>query len=801
MVDRIEQRDPKSADATGAPARAGRTNLMVTRCESYSQAQALGVATDAIRALLALQKGSSIDDARIALRDIGATDELDLLARFVSDAPLPDGLEPQAARDALYVSMTDLILETARRGPCVLLIEDAQWSDPESIGWVDHLLGRALGRPLFVLMLVRPAFWRRELQRFSGRDHVRLELRPIARRATREIARSIIGPSVTEAQLERVAEQAAGSPLFAEELARLMAAGRSTETAPTIEAAIQVSLDALDDAARAAVVRMSVLGLSVWDAGAHQLGVEHTDAMLKKLVAAEILVEQPKSRFLGAREFLFKHALIRDVAYAMAGDGQKKELHGRAAAWLAEVGEAAATVARHFDLGGRFEEAAGFWETAARRALATNSLAEAVTMSERALAFADDKPTGFARAAILEEAHARLDARSGERDTAIRSMRENVFDTASELRTDGAAARYDDARATGSDIEARLVQVRDAATEIGLVEEAARCSATLAQRHAYGGDLAGAEREAAGLLELTESKNIVWAAVDAWQTLAVVRQTRGELAAALDARRNAARAARAAGLMEREATLTMNLGFALTTIGAKQEALFEIETGLSKAQAIGSAFGVRHGQMLLLGWVAAFGAESRLEAALAEPRANADDAASGGFMQQDRTTLGVMFYRGVELLRSEGAALARARGLLERVASGYRATKNLDVLPATLGFWAEAERRLGNAEHAIELATEATSLLENGAPSLLNEAPVYLALHDACVDAGDLRAAKAALERGMPFLERRLKGLENTSYAHSFLTSLPQNAAMIAAAEVYGLVPHALNEVTRRGDG
>ena len=42
-------------------------------------------------------------------------------------------------------------------------------------------------------------------------------------------------------------------------------------------------------------------------------------------------------------------------------------------------------------------------------------------------------------------------------------MRENVFDQASELRTDGAAARYDDARASGTDIEARLTQVRDAA--------------------------------------------------------------------------------------------------------------------------------------------------------------------------------------------------------------------------------------------------------------------------------------------------------------------------------------------------
>ena len=97
---------------------------------------------------------------------------------------------------------------------------------------------------------------------------------------------------------------------------------------------------------------------------------------------------------------------------------------------------------------------------------------------------------------------------------------------------------------------------------------------------------------------------------------------------------------------------------------------------------------------------------------------------------------------------------------------------------------------------------EAATLLEGGAPSLLNEAPVYLALHDACVDAGDLRGAQLAMERGMPLLLRRLKGLEHTTYAKSFLTSLAHNAALLAAAEAYGLVPEAVNSlVARRHEG
>ncbi|NUP13355.1 MAG: protein kinase [Polyangiaceae bacterium] len=792
--------------------------VMLVRCESYGKAQALGTASDALRSLLMLSKGSTVEQAERAIdaffaggQGAGARRgdlELTLLARLLSNQPFPEGVEPRAARDALYVAMTELVLEAANREPCALVVEDAQWADPESVAWVDHLIGRAQGRRLFTLLFVRPAFWRNHPQRFGTRDHVRIELKPMAKRAVREIARSLIGARATDAQLDQVAAQAAGSPLFAEELARLVAQGKGLSNAPTIEAAIQVSLDALDDVVRDAAARFTIFGLAGWDQGLASLydpsmsGLHllPPEVLLGKMVAADLLVESAKTRFSGTKEYLFKHALIRDVAYQMLGDDMKRHLHGRAAEWLESVGEDAATVAHHYDLGRMHDVAAKHWELAARRALATNSLADAAAMSERALAFADDKPTAFARAILLEEAQSRLDARGAERDTAIQSMRENVFDEASELRTEGAAARYDDARAQGIDIEARLRRVRDRARELGLLDEAARCSATLAQRLAFAGDLAAAEKESAAMLTLSETNGIVWAAVDAWQTLAVVHQTRGELAAALEARRNAARAARTAGLKEREAILTMNLGFALTTIGAKNEALVEIETGLERAHAIGSLGAVRHGQMNLLGWASTFGADQRVSQALAEPRAQADEAAAGAYVIQDRATLGVLFYRGVELLRGDSSNLARARGLLERVAQAYRTTGNLDILPVSLGFWSEAERRLGDAEHARELASEAASLLDQGAPSLLNEAPVYLALHDACVDLGLLAGARTAIEHGMPHLLRRLSGLTNTQYAHSFLTGLAHNAGLIAAAEVYGLVPPEVERlISRRG--
>src|SRR5262249_25222863 len=230
-------------------------------------------------------------------------------------------------------------------------------------------------------------------------------------------------------------------------------------------------------------------------------------------------------------------------------------------------------------------------------------------------------------------------------------------------------------------------------------------------------------------------------------------------------------------------------------IGAKQEALSELEAGIAKAHAIGSAGAVRHGRMNLLGWAATFGAETRLDPALAEPRANADDAASGVWVVRDRVTLGVLFYRGCELLRGDASQLTRARSLLRTAAEAYRSTDNRDLLPVALGFWAESERRVGHAEQAIEIAREAADLLESGAPTLLNEAPVYLALHDACGDIGDLRAARAAMERGMTPLVRRVKGLEGTPYARAFLTGLTHNSGLLVAAEAYGFVPPEIERI------
>jgi serine/threonine protein kinase len=781
--------------------------VVLARSEPFSKSHALGAVGDVARGLTGMARGAPLEEALTATRALldqacvsCSEASRELLARLVANEALPHLDDARGARDALWLVLTDVTLATARRGPLVVVLEDAQWADVESLSWIDHLLARAAGFALCVIATARPALWRDEPTRFEGRDHVRIELRPLARKHARLIALAILGERVGdrgEALSESIAQQSAGLPLFAEELARIAAAGRDASDAPTIEAAMQVHLDQLDDFGRDAAAELAVFGQVGWDAGLEAIGVANAAVVLRELAAAEILVEQAHARFAGTREFAFKHALMREVAYSSLGEDLLRECHARAGRWLAKVGEDDAVVARHLDLGGDMVTAAGYVEKAARRSLAANALSEAVSLAEKALAFAEDKPTQFARAQLLDEAWNRLDARAAERDTAVRAMEESVYDAASGVRARGARVRYEDASGGGPETSARLDEVRAAAQAAQLPDEEARCAAALAARYAYAGELDAAEKVAGLLLSLSQRHGIAGAGVDAWQTLAVVRQARGEVGAALEARRSAARTASTAALKTREATLTINVGFALTTVGASAEARAAIEQGIALAQAIGSPGIERHGKMILLCWAATFGSDPDLDLALADTRDTANAALAGSWVPHDRASLGVLFYRGMELTRTAAEA-DRARTLLRIAAQGYRATKMLDVLPVALGLWAEAERLSARPEQARELASEAAALFDEGSPSLLNEAPVFLALHDACVDLGELRLARQAIARGVPRLVTRLRGLSATPYAQAFLTNLAPNAGLLAAAEAYGLVPEEVSLVLGR---
>ncbi len=767
--------------------------IVLARAESFGTSPPFGIAAELLAGTLALYPESA---RRALLGQRSESSEPTSLELLLAQEPSHDLAHTRGMRDALWIALTDFFLGAPE--PLVLAVEDAHGADADSIAWLDHLLARASGKRMFILLTARSSFWRKDSHRFESRDHVRLELGPLGRRATRAIVRSMLNSRATDPSFEetcdQIAAQAAGSPLFAEELSRLAAQGRDSAIAPTIEAALQTHLDALDDRERDTVIKFSVFGALGWDQGLEALGVANVNDSLRDLAAAEVLIEQARSRFTGAREWSFKHTLMREVAYAALGEEELKRLHARAGAWLAARGELDGIVAKHFELSGDLPTAANHWERAARRALAANALQDAATLADRALTFSEDKRTTFARAQLLDEVWSRQDARAAERETAVRALEESVYDATTAIRAKGARVRYEDARGGNDETTKGLDEVRIEARDASIVDEETRCAAALASRLAYGGALSDAEAVAASLLQISANEGWAGAAIDAWQTLAVVYQARGQVGDALDARRQAVTKASSAGLKTREAQLQINVGFALTTVGAREEAHEAVIGGISLAETIGSPGVERLGKMILLCWSAAFGTIESDAKLLAEPRQIASTALGGAWVPRDRATLGILYYRGAELLRQhqDAQAMIDARRLLQIAAEGYRSTRMLDVLPVALGLLAEAELRAGQPLRAREIGEEAEALLTSAAASLLNEAPIYLVLHDALLELGDMRGAREAIARGIPRLVTRVEGLRGTPYARRFLAELRHNAGLVASAEAYGQLPDIL---------
>jgi eukaryotic-like serine/threonine-protein kinase len=397
--------------------------IWVGRGDSLRAGSTLDLLAQALRSALGLHGGEPLADrhARIRARvaERVAKPERKRVTEFLGElvgAPFSADGEAGAAlraarQDAQLMSeqmrraWLDFLDAEAAAHPVLLVLEDLHWGDFGTVRFLDTALRDRSERPWMVLALARPEVFEVFPKLWAERHNVQeIRLQELSRKAGERLVRQVLADSVGPETIERLVQQSDGNAFYLEELIRAAAEGKDGALPDTVLAMVEARLDRLAIEARRVLRAASVFGEVCWEGGVVVLlggamAAATVSEWLSRLVEQEVLATRPDSRFPGEREFRFRHALLREGAYATLTGDDRRLGHKLAGDWLEQHGEADPMVlAGHFERGGDGERAARHYLRAAEQAFHILDLD--ATMARAALGLAC-APSQEARTALL----------------------------------------------------------------------------------------------------------------------------------------------------------------------------------------------------------------------------------------------------------------------------------------------------------------------------------------------------------------------------------------------------------------
>ncbi|AUX22663.1 protein kinase [Sorangium cellulosum] len=745
--------------------------------------------------------------------------ELDRAAAFLGEiagAPSPDHARmlraarqtPTGISDGVRAAWEDWLAAEGAAHPVLLALEDLHWGDAATVRLLDATLRNLREAPLMLLALARPDVHRQFPNLWAEREVQTIKLGPLQRRASAELVRAALGDAVDEGVAAQVIERAGGNPFYLEELIRAVASGKGEILPDSVLGTVEARLDAEGNEGKRVLRAASIFGDRFSKDGVTALlgGDERladVEAWLSALADRELVAPAgPPAGLHDVADYVFRHALVREAAYAMLTEHDRALGHRLAGAWLEQRASAdARVVAEHFRRGGEPGRAVRWYRRAAEQSLEASDLRGAIERAACGIACgAEGEELGALR---LVEAEARV----WEGDLA-----------AAEERGAAAAALL----RPGSPGWFRAVtQIAAAAGKLGAVDRVARWAAvaegapapplaeagagppstTSALRRARiacfcecGAQLVfgGRHAEADALLARIDEDLRAPPAPDA-ELVAVAQQLRairaaagGDLEACLLGLEAALAAFEQAGDRRSSCVIGANLGFVYAELGE----LTAAESVLRAALATADRMGLRElATVALQNLGHALGRLGKL-----------DEAQS-----VERRAVEAFQRRGD--LRMEGAA----RTYLARIAllSGDAATAEREARAAEAALhvapWlrapAVAVRALallarGEVAEALEASgaayRELTALgsLEEG------ESLVRLARAEALAAAGARAEAAAVLDAARESLLARARRIADPRRRERFLTAVPENARVLGGATA----PEEGDEGARAGE-
>ena len=316
-------------------ARAPDAQIAIAQCLPYGQRLTYWP----LRAVLHRLVGVAEDAPPVAVREaigrwLQASDvpERERVSALLA-ATVGAGDEEVVDRAALFAAWRTAMEVAARDHPLVLVFEDLHWSSDSLLDLVEFVMQPRGNTAVLMIALTRPELLDRRTSWGGGkRNHLALSLEPLADGAVRQLVEHLLESQQPEV-VDRIVSRAEGNPFYAGELVRaFMERGGSLDALPdTVQATVLARLDGLAEDERRLIQIGAVFGRSFRPGGVEAIA---PDLAGRAGTISEALIEKDLIRPTAADSYVFRHILIREVAYQTLPRATRAKLHAAAAVWI-----------------------------------------------------------------------------------------------------------------------------------------------------------------------------------------------------------------------------------------------------------------------------------------------------------------------------------------------------------------------------------------------------------------------------------------------------------------------------------
>ncbi len=784
-----------------------------------------------LRGLLDVAEGGSHETQSAALEEALAALDPELTVRLplLGEAlglPLPDNattrhFNAELRRQSLFDLVIRLIRARSAQEPLLLVLEDAHWLDDASRTLLHYVAEEITALPVLLLVVYRPpeieeqqSLWDPPPPHFTE-----IRLGPFSPEESRSLIRLKLGghdlPPHLVAEIEARAQ---GNPFFVDEFVNLLTdqgidlededALARLHVPPSLNALIVSRLDQLAESERMTLRIASVIGRlfrARWLLAIYP-GEVREEVVQRDLERLDRQGITPRDREEPEMEYLFKHAITRDVAYGTLSFATRRMLHRRIAAHIEreyadELSAWYAILAYHYRRAEDTEQEWHYTRLAASQVERTSSYAQSAQLYRRAIELMEEHNLGGREDAFDLHYRYALLCREMNRDEEMSAHVDRLISLAKELDPlrQVRAMLMDGHRQEEPE---KAKQAYEAA--IALAEESHHARALAEALRARGGlhfsqsEYEEGKRLLRRVIEMEEEE--IWQiTASARQMLAWIAYDEADYALAEQLWMEALARYRAHGDKGGEALVLSNLGALYDTVGDPERGLESLRRSIALSRKLGYTRGEAEGERLLGSILVESGrfeeGEAHLQQAILLSHSNAYVQSYAAYEQAiialerdgDAERSEQLCHRSIELLTPDSAEplgypwhqlgralmaqgkLEEARQALERSLAYRRSIEQWATIVETLADLGLLHLRRGEVDKARRCAEEMWAILSPSEGKEIASPAASISCYRIFSALGDEERALKALRFGYEELQAHASRMASDGDRYAYL--------------------------------